>query len=110
MANVFVKLKDGIADLAELNVQTFTGDVTSVISQSQSGSVIDWPKLLKDAKTSGKIKLMASSIIKFDGDSDVFFADDISPDMQKAHLTAVEGGQKVREGLVAMFKGLLGLE
>ena len=110
MANVFKKLGEGIADLAELNVQTFSGDVTSVIDQSQSGSVIDWTKLLKDAKSSVKIKLMASSKIKFDGDSDAFFAEDISADMLKAHMTAIEGGQKVREGLITMFKGVLGIE
>lgn len=110
MANVFKKLEDGIADLTELNVQTFSGDLASVVDGSNSGSVIDWTKLLKDAKTSGKVKLKASTKIKFDGDSDAFFADDISGDMLKAHMTAIESGQKVREGLIAMFKGALGLE
>jgi len=107
---VFKKLGDGIADLSELNVQTFCGDLTSVIDKSTSGSVIDWTKLLKDAKTTGKVKLVASAKIKFDGDSDSYFAEDIPPDMLDAHLVAIEAGQKVREGLLSMFKELLNIK
>ncbi len=108
---VFKKLGEGIADLAELNVQTFSGSITGVIDSTASGNVLDWEKLVKDAsKTSGTVKLMASARIKFDGDSDVFFAEDISVDMMNAHLTAVEAGQNVREGLISMFKELLGID
>ena len=107
---VFKKLGEGIADLSELNVQTFCGDLTSVIDKSTSANVIDWPKLLKDAKTTGKVKLVASAKIKFDGDSDSYFADDISPDMLDAHLVAIEAGQKVREGLLSMFKEILNIK
>jgi hypothetical protein len=105
--SVFKKLGEGIADLSELNVQTFCGDITAVIDKSTSSNVIDWTKLLKDAKTSGKVKLIAAARIKFDGDADTYFAEDISADMLEAHLTAVEAGQNVREGLVAMFKDIL---
>lgn len=107
--SVFKKLGEGIADLSELNVQTFSGDITSVIDKSTGGNVIDWTKLLKDAKTSGKVRLIASAKIKFDGDSDTYFAEDIPPEMLEAHLTAVEAGQNVREGLIAMFKDVLGI-
>ena len=107
---VFKKLGEGIADLSELNVQTFCGDLTSVIDKSTGGNVIDWPKLLKDAKTTGSVKLVASAKIKFDGDSDSYFADDISPDMLDAHLVAIEAGQKVREGLLSMFKEILNIK
>lgn len=106
---VFKKLGEGIADLSELNVQTFSGDITSVIDKTNGGSVIDWTKLLKDARTSGKVRLVASAKIKFDGDSDTFFAEDIAPDMLDAHLVAVEAGQKVREGLLSMFKDILNI-
>ena len=108
--SVFKKLGQGIADLSELNVQTFSGDLTSVIDKSTSGSVIDWTKLLKDAKTTGKVKLVASAKIKFDGDSDSFFAEDIPPDMLDAHLVAIEAGPKVREGLISMFKDILDIK
>ncbi len=108
--SIFKKLGEGIADLSELNVQTFSGSITGVIDSSASGNVLDWVKLVKDAsKAAGSVKLMASARIKFDGDSDVFFAEDISDVMMTAHLTAVEAGQKVREGLISMFKDLIGI-
>ena len=109
--SIFKKLGKGIADLSELNVQTFTGDIATVIRENAEGSVIDWTKLLTDAKntTEGKIKLVASARIKFDGDSDSYFDEDIRPDLLKAHLTAIEAGQNVREGLMEMFKETLGL-
>lgn len=107
---VFKKLGEGIADLSELNVQTFTGDLTAVIDKPTSGNMIDWTKLLKEAKTTGKVKLVASARIKFDGDSDTYFAEDISSDILDAHLVAVEAGQKVREGLLNIFKDILNIK
>lgn len=105
--SVFKKLGEGIADLSELNVQTFSGDITAVLDKNTSGNVIDWTKLLKEAKAAGKVKLIAAARIQFDGDSDNYFAEDIPADMLEAHLTAVEAGQSVREGLIAMFKDIL---
>jgi len=104
--SVFKKLGDEIADLSQLNVQTFSGDLKTVIADDD-GSVIDWKKLLANAKSSGEVKLMASAQINFDGDSDNYFAADIPPDMLNAHLTAIEAGQKVRAGLIDMFKDAL---
>ena len=83
--SVFKKLGEGIADLSELNVQTFSGDITTVIDSGSGGNVIDWTKLLNDAKTSGKVRLIASARIKFDGDSDTFFAEDIASDLKAAY-------------------------
>lgn len=108
--SVFKKLGDGIADLSELNVQIFSGDVSSVLDDAEGSSVIDWTELLKQAKSSGTVRLMASARIKFDGDSDTFFADNISQDMLNAHMTAVQAGQKVREGLLEMFRDVLGVD
>ena len=107
---VFKALGEGIADLSELNVQTFTGNITSVVDNTASGNVLDWAKLIKDAsKATGSVKLVACAKIKFDGDSDMFFAEDIPTEVLEAHVAAVEAGQKVREGLLAMFKGVLGI-
>jgi len=107
--SVFKKLGEGIADLSELNVQTFSGSITSVIDDTSEGNVIDWEKLMAQAKTSGAVKLVASTKIKFDGDSDAYFANDITPEMLEAHLQAIEAGQNVREGLITMFKDALGI-
>lgn len=107
--SVFKKLGEGIADLSELNVQTFTGSITSVIDDTAEGSVIDWQKLMAQAKTSGAVKLAASTKVKFDGDADAYFASDITPELMEAHLQAVEAGQSIREGLVDMFRDIIGI-
>ncbi len=107
--SVFKELSSGIADLSELNVQTFTGSLESVVNESAGGSVIDWPKLMAQAKTTGKVRLVASTRLKFDGDSDVFFEQDIEQHLADAHLTAVEAGQQVRQGLLAMFRDILNI-
>ena len=38
--SVFKKLSEGIADLSELNVQTFSGNITSVVDDTSAGNVI----------------------------------------------------------------------
>ena len=108
--SVFKKLGEGVADLSELNVNTFTGGIGGVVDKASEGSVLDWDKLLADAKASGKVKLVAAVKIKFDGDSDSYYANDIAKDMLDAHLAAVEAGQKIRAGLVEMFKDVLDLK
>ena len=65
---------------------------------------------MSQAKTSGSVKLVASTKLKFDGDSDNYYANDISEGMLDAHLQAVEAGQNVREGLIAMFRDALGID
>ena len=108
--SVFKKLGDDVADLSELNVNTFTGDISGVVDEASEGSALDWSRLIGAAKASGEVKLVAAARIKFDGDSDTYYADDIAKDMLDAHLAAVEAGQKIRQGLVAMFRGLVGLK
>ena len=109
--SVFKKLGEGVADLSELNVNTFTGDISGVVvDEASKGSVLDWGKLIAAAKASGNVKLIAAVKIKFDGDSDSYYATDIPKDMLDAHVAAVEAGQKIREGLVEMFKDALDLK
>lgn len=107
---VFQKLGEGIADLSQLNVQTFTGDLTSILTEGADGNVVDWQKLLEQSKSEGSVTLIASSKFKFDGDSDTFVARDITPELLRAHTAAVESGQKVREGLISMFRELLDID
>ena len=129
--NIFKKLGEQIADLAELNVQTFTGNIETVladpvkdpaeapkkeeegkIEKAKKGSVINWIDLVnhvKEKKTEGTIQLVASTQIQFDGDANMYFAEKIDPELLKAHMAAIESGQKVRQGLVDTFKSAIGL-
>ncbi len=108
---VFVKLKEGIADLAELQVQTITGEIKTALS-AVDGDVLDWEKLVKEAKseTNGDISLAAATNVKFDGDTDIFISNSASDKALSAHAAAVEAARQVRQGLVEAFQDLLGIE
>ncbi len=107
--SVFKKLGEGIADLAELNVQTFTGTLTTQISQD-GGNLINWVELLAEAKkTGGEVTLVASSRIKLDGDCDMYFDKNVDEKLLQTHIAAVDAGQKIRLGIMDAFKDVLGL-
>jgi hypothetical protein len=111
---VFTKLGEGIGDLAQLNVRTFTGDITGMLpaagkktgNAAANAASYDFDGLLKAALPKGTIKLVAVSRIMIDGDADHLFAPDITPEMKQMHLDAVEAGQEFRLGLLEMARGV----
>lgn len=104
-SNIFKRLGKGIADFSELNVQSFSGDLKSaVVTTKGQGSVIDWAKLMDKATTTGEVNLIASTQIKFDGDSNTFYETNATETMRIAHTDAVESAQKYRRGLLKLFK------
>ena len=109
MANVFKKLGEGIADVSELHVQTFTGSLTAVVDTDQ-GSLIAWDTVLDAARNQGEVTLVAATKVNFDGDTILFVATDASPTMLAVHQEAVLAAQEVRQGLVEAFRGVLGLD
>lgn len=113
---VFKKLGEGIADLTSLEVVTLTGTVQVKINDARnengekSGSIIDWTTLIEQANdTSGNVSLVAATKVEFDGDTQQFAADGASQTLLDTHQQAVENAKDVREGLVSMFRSLLGL-
>ena len=108
--SVFKKLKDDIADLSELSVQTFTGDIKSVVDSSSDGNVINWANLLKNAKSTGEVTLVASTNIEFDGDSNTYYEQNIDPTLLAAHKAAVQSAQEYRQGLLNLFKDVLNIK
>jgi len=104
-SNIFKKLGKGIADFAELNVQSFTGDLKSAVATTKGqGSVIDWKDLMNKAATTGSVSLVASTQIKFDGDSSTFYETNATESMRTSHTEAVVAAQKYRNGLLKLFK------
>ncbi len=102
------KLNEAVTDLTSLHVQTFSGELNSEITGSESFK--DIRELIKTAKTSGNIKLVAESLAQFDGDSYNFVKqnlDDIPPLALEVHKNAVETGIETRLGLLELFKGLI---
>ncbi|MCB1120830.1 MAG: hypothetical protein KJT03_04735, partial [Verrucomicrobiae bacterium] len=74
-------LKNAIGDLSSLEVQTISGNLDGILTEDSTGdsekpnsggSVIDWEKAIKAAKTSGNIQLVLATKINFDGDATQF--------------------------------------
>jgi hypothetical protein len=101
------KLELLVEDLAELQVVTLQGELTTVVSKDE-GSLIDWTELLKNAKTGGQVKLVAATHIKIDGDTQLFVATNAPESLKKAHLEATVAAQEYRSGLVKAFADMLG--
>ena len=102
------KLNEAVQDLTSLHVQTFTGEIKSEITGSESFE--DIQKLVQQAKTDGEISLVAETLAKFDGDSYNFVKQDLSniPAVAlETHKNAVQSGVETRLGLLKLFKDLL---
>lgn len=109
--NAFKKLKEGIEDLSELEVQTYTGTVSATINEQAKDNIIDWVQLFKDAEAEGKVVLAAATKIKADGDTYNFITDaEVPTSVLEAHQTAVEAGNQVRENIIDLFSDLIGID
>lgn len=115
---VFTKIKEAVKDMSSLEVQTFTGTIKGFVkaptstsaSKADKVSVIDWKKLLGTANAGGsEIELAAVTLIKFDGDTQLFLSNSptVAPNVIESHQRAVESAQQVRSAVVDLFKDLI---
>jgi len=104
LKEAFEKLGDAIDDLSSLEVLTFTGDMQVSIQGDGAGNLIDWDKLVAEAKPDGTVKLVLASKFEADGDAKLFKTlGDVDPSIRAAHDEAVRAGQQVRKDLMELF-------
>ena len=60
------KIAEGVKDISELNVRTFTGSIANITQDATPST------MLSGLFTSGNIKVVGISIMKLDGDIDQF--------------------------------------
>lgn len=104
------KLNEAVQDLTSLHVQTFTGVVDLELQPNDAGDFDTLKDAIKQAKTDGKVTLMAESLIKFDGDSYNFIVkdqDNVPPNALDIHKNAVDSGLQTRQALLDLFKDLI---
>ena len=111
MANPFNELAEGIADLSQLQVQTYTGNIVAHIKDGEGGaSIINWQELLTtSAKEDGDVSLVAATKVNLDGDTELFIAANAPTNLLEAHNDAVAAAQQLRQGLVEAFADVLGI-
>lgn len=100
------KVNAAVQDLSSLHVQTFTGKVDF---SSEDSTFDNIETAVKTAISESKIKLVAESLYKFDGDSYNFVTNEeggIPSSAMELHKAAVEGGIKTRQGLAELVKGV----
>ena len=107
LGKVLSSLKTAVGDLTSLSVETYTGEVVAEIKGAKdSAGVIDWTKLITEAKkdAGGKVALKLASHFNIDGDATLFVAQgEIPADLRLAHESAVAAGQKVRADLMELM-------
>ena len=97
----FDSIKDGIKDLAELNVKTFTGDISVSASNLKQ---MDMDKLFADAGADLKVDVVGITDMKLDGDINQFITSkDVPAGTLTAHSKAVETGQRTRLAMFDLF-------
>ena len=109
LEKALVDLKNAVGDLTSLEVRTYVGEIDVVMS-GITGST-DFEKSLEKAKTSGKIQLQLVTKLNFDGDGIVLVPSSAPADyVQEAHDAALQAGNDVRQGLIALFSDVIGLK
>lgn len=108
MQEAVKKFQETIEDFSSLDVESYMGQVTAAIQGSEKSSIIDWEKLIAEAKPGGTISLKLASHFKCDGDATLFVAEgEIPQSVQAAHDAAVTAGRQIRKDLLDLFSDLI---
>jgi hypothetical protein len=102
------KLDDAVTDLTSLHVQTYSGTLNVDVDRDQDFDTLRKSLQNADAKESD-INLVSESMLKFDGDSYNFVAEDAPPNLMQIHNEAVQSGLDARQSLIELFKDSIGV-
>ncbi len=98
-------LANATANLTSLQVFTYSGDVSSVLTPDGGG--IDWDQLFTKSKaTNGTLKLVAATKVLFDGDTYNFQTAeklDRLDSMLELHEKSVTNSRMARQSLIQFF-------
>ena len=102
----FQKIQEGVSDLSQLNVRTFTGDINVSGSDLSDVNLTD---LLSNDGVDVQVTVVGITNIKLDGDVDQFISNspNVKPVAINAHNKAIESGSNTRKAMFDMFSGLV---
>lgn len=98
----FDKIRDGISDLSQLNVRTFTGEI-EVSAKKLPAAGVSLGSFLETADIEGTIQVVGFTDMKIDGDIDQFITSSPLASAIAAHNSAVQAGQQSRKAMVDLF-------
>ena len=90
---------NGIKDLSQLNVRTYTGTISADVAGD------DAEAMLASARQTGQLKLVGVTTMNLDGDVNQFISDDpdLNDSVHNAHFNAVQASQRSRQAALDMF-------
>lgn len=100
--DAFDSIKAGIKDISQLNVRTFTGDISVDANNIANLKLTDL--LGGSGSASASVKVVGITNVMLDGDVDQFITSASVPAVTvTAHNAAVEAGQKSRQAVFQFF-------
>ncbi len=107
--NVLSNIAKGIEDLSSLEVVTYKGTIS--IEGGADGAVPDnFENIIKNAKAASDFKISACTHVALDGDTKVFYDQEITPSEMDAHHDLVDIARQNRQAVVDLFKdAIIGL-
>ena len=93
------KISEGISDMSQLNVRTFTGNITAPAAGMDSKNYMD--AVFKN----GQLEVVALTRIMLDGDADQYIVKDeaLRSALLPAHQEAIRAGQASRQAAFNLF-------
>jgi len=108
LRNALQKLDDAVTDLTSLHVQTFSGTLKAEIDRDQDFDTLR-EAISGTAAEGTEVTLIAESMLRFDGDSYNFVAEDAPPNLMKVHNEAVQSGLDARQSIIELFRDSIGV-
>jgi hypothetical protein len=104
------KIGDAVQDATSLDVVMYQGSIEADLIAN--GMPDNFQKVLELAagSTQVKVKLLASTQVKLDGDILAYYDTGITADQAKAHAELVSLGQKTREATIDFVHRVVGLD
>ena len=101
--NVLSNIAEGIKDLSSLEVVTYKGTIS--IGSGAGGAVPDkFDTIINNAKAQAEFKISACTYVALDGDTKVFYDQEITAVEMDAHHDLVDIARQNRQAVVDLFK------
>ena len=93
------KIVDAVKDMAELNVQTYTGTIKAELRGKPLAAI------MADSVADGTLETVALTTIRPDGDVDQFISnsESVTEELRKSHFSAVDAGLASRKAVLEFF-------
>lgn len=103
------RISAGLTDAASLDVVTFTGTVEATIDETSLPQTFEEVLKAASASTTAKVRLLASTQSKLDGDILTYYDTAITPEEASAHNELVELAQQNRQAIIEFVHQVVGL-